>query len=205
MAFVPAPNIIMVEMRATNAGQKIENRVMINNQATVDAAALQAAAIACWDWWELTYAPLLPDEVNLREVVATDLSAVDGGQYTYAPDTTTTGEITGNVQPNEVSLCVSLRSDARGRSARGRFFFLAISQNSMQDANNVSDAFASSAAAALNTLISTLAPDTPLTIVSYRTNNAPRPGGPVYYEVVNAVVVDTVVDSQRRRKPGVGT
>lgn len=205
MAFVPAPNIMMVEIRMTNAGQQIENRIMCNNQGPVDEASLQAIATAVWDWWELTAAPLIPDEVLLREVVATDLTTQNGDQYVYAPDTTTTGEITGNVQPNEVSLCMSLRSDSRGRSARGRLFWPAISQNSMIDANNVSTTFANSFIAAGLSLIGICQEIAPLTIVSYVSNKAPRPGGPVYFPVTNATLVDRVVDSQRRRKPGNGT
>jgi hypothetical protein len=41
-------------------------------------------------------------------------------------------------------------------------------------------------------------------IVSYITDNAPRVGGPVYFEVNDILIVDDVIDSQRRRLPGRG-
>jgi hypothetical protein len=205
MPFVPAPNIIQAEMRCTRDGQKIENRVMIDNLAVVDAGSLLEVATLVWDWWELTYAPLLPTTVTLNEVVTTDMSAIDGPQFTYAPDATTTGGIDGASLPNEVSLCVSLRSGNRGRSARGRFFFVGIPNTAMANTNNVSPTFAGNAASALQTLVNSI--DTSgrlLVIVSYVSEGVPRVGGPVYYPVLSAVVVDTIVDSQRRRKPGVG-
>lgn len=205
MAFVPAPNIVMAEVRCTRNGQNIENRFMINNLSPVDAGALQEIATDVWDWAELVYFPLLVDQVHLREVVTTDLSEQNGEQYTYAPDATTNGVLTGTNLPNEVSLCVSLRSTSRGRSARGRMYFLSIDAEQMADSNNVTNTFATAAAAAVQNLIAAMVTaGRQLTIVSYFTNNAPRVGGPVYFPVTTAVVVDTVVDSMRRRKPGVG-
>lgn len=206
MAFIPAPNIIMVEGRCTRNGQSIENRWHFNNQGTVLEADLQDMAILVWNWMENTYFPLLSSEVQLNEVVATDLTTLTGGQYSYAPDATTFGAVGGYELPNEVSIAVSLRSASRGRSARGRSYVLSLTDSQMADTNHVLSSHASALAAAFNTLIASA--DTigrPLTIVSYRSEGIVRPGGPVYFPVVNAVVVDTVVDSMRRRKPGVGT
>jgi len=179
---------------------------MVNVMTDPTPAILQEVAIIAWNWWELTYAPLLAITVNLNAVVATDMSAIDGGQYTYAPDATTIGGNESVELPNECAMCVSLRSASRGRSARGRFFTLSVSKNQMSDANNITSGHATTLAAALNTLIAAI--DTAgyvFSIVSYISGGVPRPGGPVYYGVTNAVVVDTVVDSQKRRKPGVGS
>jgi hypothetical protein len=204
MAFVPAPNIMMVELRATNAGQKIENRFMFNQMGPVTPSGLQDIATLAWNWWQNSYAEFLPSTVALVESVATDLTTLNGPQFTYAP---ASGVIGGNLTsplPNEVSLAVSLRSTARGRSARGRFYVLAIPSGEMADANSVESLYASGLVSAAQTLINDSQDVAPLTIVSYRTNNAPRPGGPVYFPVSSAVVVDLVVDSMKRRKPGVG-
>lgn len=206
MAFVPAPNIIMVEFRYTLFGQQCENRIMIDNLAAVDEAACEAAAILCWDWWEASYAANITSGCALREVVATDLTASDGPQFTYAPDTTTAGTGSGSAMPNEVSLCISLRTSSRGRSARGRWFVAGIPNTQMANANNVETSYASAVVSDMQTLINAIeTAGQALVIVSYITNNAPRVGGPVYYPVDNALVVDTVVDSQRKRKPGVGS
>lgn len=206
MPFVPAPNIVQVEMRAIHNAQKVENRVMVNVLTDPTPAILSELAILAWDWWELTYAPLLPITVLLNEVVTTDMSAVDGGQVTYAPDATTTGENASGELPNEVSVCVSLRTGSRGRSARGRFFTLGVSVDTMADANNIETTYASALTSALGALITAI--DTAgyqMSIVSYISDGVPRPGGPVYYAVSTAVITDTIVDSQRRRKPGVGS
>ena len=205
MPFVPAPTIIMAEARATVDGQHEENRFMCRSLSAIDAAQLQAVAIAVWDWWETSYSQVLTSSVLLNEVVATDMSEENGGQYTYAPDATTTGEFGGISMPNEVSLCISLRTGNRGRSARGRYYQLNVGQEGMDGINTVSGSYAAAAVAAGGDLISALSAIAPLTIVSYIHNGAPRVGGPVYFDVTSAVLVDRIVDSMRTRKPGVGT
>jgi len=206
MAFVAAPNVIMVEWRYTLFGQQCENRMMVDHLAAVDAAACEAAAIAAWNWWETTFAPHITSGCTLREVVATDLTAIDGPQFIYAPDTTTTGTGSGSAMPNETSVCLSLRTASRGRSARGRFYVAGVPNNIMADANNINSTYAGNIVSALQTYVNDVATGgEAVVIVSYVSEGAPRPGGPVYYVVESVTLVDTVVDSQRRRKPGVGS
>ena len=205
MAFVPAPNIVMCEARATMDGQQVENRFMCHSPTAINSAKLEDVAVAVWDWWELTYAGVLTSNVLLREVVATDMGEQNGEQFTYAPDSTTTGTFGGAPLPNEVSLCISLRTGVRGRSARGRYYQLCVGEEGRGSTNTVSTTYAAACVAAGQALITALAGIAPLTIVSYRANNAPRPGGPVYFEVTSAILVDNVLDSMRSRKPGVGT
>jgi hypothetical protein len=134
------------------------------------------------------------------------MSAADGDQVTYAPDTTTTGERTSTSLPNEVAVCVSLRTSARGRSARGRFYALSVCNDQMVDNNNLSVVAAGQYVSVVGNLLTRITDaGYQATIVSYRSNNAPRPGGPVYYPITGATLVDNIVDSQRRRKPGVGS
>jgi hypothetical protein len=81
-----------------------------------------------------------------------------------------------------------------------------LAREAMADDNNVNAGFASSVAATFPTLFSAIETIGPLAvIVSYISEGAPRPGGPVYFPISSASVLDTLVDSQKRRKPGVGT
>jgi hypothetical protein len=205
MAFIPAPNIIMAEARVLIDGQRCENRFMCNNQGAVTAEALQDVAIEVWNWWELNYANVITTNVRLVEVVTTDLTTITGAQFTYAPDTTTFGIFGGAPMPNEVSLAISLRTGNRGRSARGRYYQVTVGQEGMDGINTVSATYAAAAVAAGTNLITRLSSLAPLTIVSYRSGGVVRPGGPVYFPVTSAVLVDNIVDSQRKRRPGVGT
>jgi len=205
MAFVPAPNIVQCEMRATRNGQQIENRIMVDALSVPDNAMLLDIATIAWEWWRDEYAAVLPSSINLREVVCTDMSSQNGGQVTYAPVTNIVGGITGGGLPNEVAVCVSLRTGVRGRSARGRLFTLGVAGSQMADENTINATADSLITTAVQALINAIAAKNYVpVIVSYRSNNAPRPGGPVYFVITSAVIVDRVVDSQKRRKPGVG-
>lgn len=205
MPFVPAPNIVEVELRATLAGQGIENRWMVDMLAPPTLVTMETVKDIFDVWASAHYADCLPVTVLFNEWVLSDLSSADGLQMTV-PVEPVGGTITGITYPNEVSFCVSLRSGNRGRSARGRTYILAVSRSVMDTDNAITSAFATSLTTAFDALIAALeANGTPLVIVSYRTANAPRVGGPVYFTVQNSTIVDLVVDSQKRRKPGVGS
>lgn len=205
MPFVAAPNIIMLEFRYTMSGQNTENRVMIDNLAAVNATALQDVADAGLLWVGNTYLSNVGQNVTLREVVATDMSVQNGEQVTVIPGSTVTGSKPAPL-PNESAFCISLRSGSRGRSARGRWFAGSLSGNDRADSNTLTAGYVTDFTTALNALIGAIdALGKKLVIVSYRSNNAPRPGGPVYFVVTVATAVDAVIDSQRKRKPGVGS
>jgi len=205
MAFVPAPNIVQVELRATLAGQNIENRLMVDALEPVTETNLADITNLVSNWAQSTYFDHLPSAVVLREVVGTDLTTQNGQQHTIAPEGGIGGGLSGEPMPNEVTLCVSLRSGNRGRSARGRLYVLALEKVQVSG-NNVSGTLAANFVADMEALIDVLTTaGYALVIVSYISNKVPRPGGPVYFPVTTAVVTDLVVDSMRRRKPGVGS
>lgn len=205
MPFVPAPNIVSVEVRAILDLQHIENRFTIDALAPVTAALTDDITNLVSVWAQEHYFPLLPHNVQLTEVVGTDLTTQDSFQHTITPSGTVVGGVAANALPNEVSLAISLRTGNRGRSARGRSYVLALPTDEVSG-NNVASAFAALHVAAFQQLVTVMNDNSHAwSIVSYRLNNAPRPGGPVYFPITTCLVTDLVVDSMRRRKPGVGS
>lgn len=205
MAFVPAPNIVQAEWRCTRNGQKVENTLHINMLAEPNAADMTDLAIVLWNWWENNHSDLLVPEVLLNSVVLTSLHAADGPQVTYAPDTTTVGQLGGFALPNEVSQCVKLTTGHRGRSARGRWYMLSISDAQLADTNSLTSVAGDAMVVSLQQLINAISAEGyQASIVSYVSNKVPRPGGPVYFPIQAAAMTDLILDSQRRRKPGVG-
>jgi hypothetical protein len=206
MPFVPAPNVVMVEWRCNRNGQRIENRLMIDLLTAPTLALMNQLRVDMWNWWENFHSTVLHSEVQLSEVVVTDMSVQNGNQVVYAPDTTTVGQMGGFALPNEVSMCVSLRSGARGRSARGRWYQLSVSDAQLNGTNTMSPAAPTAICGTMTQLLADITAEgfAPV-IVSYQSNGVPRPGGPVYFVIQNATIVDPIVDSMRRRKPGVGS
>lgn len=203
MPAVIHPTNAQFEIRAIADGQHIENRLMVDMLTTPTAANLETCAIAIWDAVEANWLDQLPSEVSIIEIVATALNASDGAQFTYAPDTLE-GVDTSGILPGNVTLAIKLSSDSRGRSARGRLYWLALSHD-MVTASHVGTVRAGLIASAVGAVLVAIrtAGFDPV-IMSVRHDGIVRPGGPVNYSIVGATFTDDTTDSQRRRLPGRG-
>jgi hypothetical protein len=205
MPFVAAPNIVQVEVRALLDGQHIENRFTIDMLAAVTPGDVVAAVDLVSTWVHDTYFPLLPNDVGLVETFGKDLTTSDGAQHSLAPTTAFNGANGTPACPNEVTFCVSFRSASSGRSARGRAYVLGLTRGLVT--GNIIDATLRgqlvSAFATLHDRINTAG--WAWVIVSYISGGVPRAGGPVYFPITSVTSVDNIVDSMRRRKPGVGS
>lgn len=203
MPFVAAPNIAMVEILATKDGQLIENRFHVNMLGEPTPGSLGNLANVVQAWCVNEYADRLPQSVTITAIQVTSLHTQNAPQVIVP--TTIVGVVAGASMPNEVTFCVSLRSAFIGRSARGRFYVLGVPQGSMATENRVSAGYRTAIQASVQQLLSDInATGFVPVIVSYITNNAPRPGGPVYFVIASATTTDDIVDSQRRRRPGIG-
>lgn len=204
MPFVDTPNVVMAEIVAVMDGQVIENRVMVDVFHEPTSVDLGNVTTAVLSFVNLRYVQLLPVECVITSIKTTSLDARNRIQQIAA--VSIPGEVTGGAMPNEVTYCVSLKSTQIGRSGRGRFYVLGIAKANVSTQNRVGAGYRANITAALDFLRDALTDMLyRLVIVSYVTNGAPRPGGPIYNIVANAATSDDVVDSQRRRRPGVGT
>lgn len=205
MAFVPAPNIVQLEFRVSLDGQQCENRVMVDCLVPVTEAIVGQLAAVGRDWMINHEKNFLTGDVTLVACQATDMSALNGSQVLINLPADTTGEQDGPTEPNEVSFCIKLGSGSRGRSARGRFYVVGVPRPFVS-ANRVTGAWADQVTSNLVALADAVSDwGGKLVIVSYISQGVPRPGGPVYFEVVTIGYTDLIVDSQRSRRPGVGT
>lgn len=206
MAFIPAPNVVQVEIRSLNDGQKIENRLFVDVfheplQSDLDALAGAVSAAVSTQW-----VPRMPSTWVCTEFFLRSMHTANSIQSTYPqPASSFTGTGGGAALPNNVSLCVSLRTGNAGRSARGRLYWQALMEPDVAE-NTVGTSAVVGITNAVSTLRSNiLALGYAWIICSFIANGVPRPGGPVYFPVTSILVVDPVVDSMRRRLPGRGT
>lgn len=203
MPFVPAPNIVQCEILAQKDGQLIENRIMVDvfhAPSSADYAVLQPVLT---NWCNASYRPLLPADVTITGLRFTDMSQQNGPQLQTA--LALIGGTAVPSAPNEVTYCISLRTGNAGRSARGRFYVLGIALFNIPTTNRVGAGYRTAITAAVQQLATDIfAAGFAWVIVSYINNGGPRVGGPVYFPVVTATTTDDIVDSQRRRRPGIG-
>jgi len=204
MAFVPAPNIVQIEVRATKQGEQIENRMYFNcfhEPTTTDLAQLAAATFTVL---RSHWLPLMPTDVILREVFLKSLHDENAVEIAVGALVTDVGSFTGTPAANQNTVCISLRSGNSGRSARGRLYWLGLAEEQYTINTMLTTARDDIIAAVEEMRSFHLSFGYQWSIVSYITGGAPRVGGPVYFNVTNVLVTDDVLDSQRRRMPGRG-
>lgn len=203
MPFVPAPNIVMCEILAQKDGQLIENRIMVNVFQEPVAANLTTLQNVLTSWCNLTYRTLLPADVTITGLKLTSLHEENAVQLQTA--LALVGTVALPAAPNETTYCLSLRTGVSGRSARGRFYWLGLALANIGTTNRVGALFRTNATAGLQALVTQIAAEGfAWVIVSFISGGVPRPGGPVYFPVLTVTTTDDIVDSQRRRRPGIG-
>lgn len=204
MPFVPAPNVVELQFRCTFDGEQTMNRVHVHVGGPPTQAICQALATAGLTWWTGNVTAITGATLALREVYCKGVDNLNSFEATASPPAPVPGTQVGDTLPNNCSLAVSLRSGLTGRSARGRWFWQGLTEAQVTASRVIAGTVASIDAAITNLRSAIVTLGHELIIVSYRANGIPRPGGPVYFSVINVIVVDSVIDSQRRRLPGRG-
>jgi len=200
MAFVAVPATIKVDWFYTYNGQNCMNRMYVNRTESLPTAATCAAvAQQAADWWVGNCKALVPATCELRLVQATSVAVQNGPSATFSSGLPSAGTNGQPALPGNVTICVSLRTGLTGRSARGRWYWVGLGEGQVVD-NNLTGGVAVSITAAMDALLSAMnAISSAPIIVSFESNGAPRVGGPVKFFITDALMVDTVIDSQRGR------
>lgn len=203
MPFVPTLNGIKVELRMLLAGQQIENCFHVRTRGASPGSVLEDVAIATYTWAAADYFDNLSEDVTLREVYATDISSATGPVYTATSEITTVGAVTEPSVANNVAFCLSLRTDSRGRSYRGRWYVAGFTRLAVND-SAVPGSFANALVASVDALADALSSlDVDMGVLSLVSNGVPRTEG-VITPITSITYTDLTVDSQRRRLPGRG-
>lgn len=211
MAFVPAVNTVLAEMRMLFDGQRIENTLWFFNPAGPDASNMTALASDLEGWWVTNCAPLLPVDVLLNEIVVTDMTTNTGLQVTNALSGPAAGTLGQAALPNNVTMAVSFRTALRGRSFRGRNYIPALTEGQVTN-NTVNGSVADAWRAAYQDILTTVAGGIGgwVWAVVSRFSGVDGDGDPIprptagVIPITTVVVTDTTIDSMRRRLPGRG-
>lgn len=204
MAFIPVADTVQVELFMSLYTQKIENTLYFRLTGGFGLPEVTDLWNKLLSWWTTDYAAIMSMDLSLRGAKFTDLSTSTG--FTYEPSAPTPnpdGAINSGGLPGNVAMCVSFKTLSRGRSYRGRNFVSGFPETVV-----VGNTFDASAVTAIQSAYAAIL-SLPFTdpwewvVVSRETAGAPRVTG-VATPVVTAVVLDNLVDSQRRRLTGRG-
>jgi len=120
MAYVPANNVLQVELRGLQGGQEVEMTQYHARGDTIETGEVTAML----DWYEdiviPEFLPLLSSGFAFDEIYCTDLTTSSSPTYTRVLSPTVPGTAGGDILPGNNACCISFRTAGRGRSARGR-------------------------------------------------------------------------------------
>lgn len=203
MAFIPAPNTALVELRYLQDNQNVENTLWFENAAGWTEATLVALGLAIREWWVDNLQGGIGQDVTLREIYVTDQTSATGLSATITSGLPLPGTASTDATTNSNTLCVSFRTAQRGRSYRGRNYVVGLPINAL-DQNTVTAGYRNFVQAAYAALLTVAADqNSQWVVVSKQLNNVPRTVA-ARTPVTAVAVVDSTVDSQRRRLPGRG-
>lgn len=162
---------------------------------TIDMANLAAAVQA---WFCDNVLPHLSDKTAYKSVTVYDMRASDGEVVVEESRSGELGTALGDASAPSNCVVITLRTNARGRSGRGRNYVAGISEGVIS--SRVLDAtFTANIAAAYDSLVTGLpALSWVLVVASRQSNNVPLATG-VTRVVTDAEVRNLVTGSQRRR------
>jgi hypothetical protein len=210
MPFVPVENTVLVELRYDYLQQKVENTLWFLGDDPPDPTNMAALGEDIIGWWDGGLRELQNAGVSLREVVVTDMTTATGPQVTVTTGLPLTANVAEEPIPSSNSLVASFRTVSRGRSFRGRNYFVGLSRTQI-DGNVVIGGFIESLTGAYETLLAGASTAGWTWVVASRFSGVDGDGNPIprvagiTSVITTVLVVDAAVDSQRRRLNGRGT
>lgn len=203
MAFVEFENTALVELVMTQHGEIVENTLYFRGSSPWDNIELEALCEEVYNWWAGAMAPLISDTVTLTEVRGRDMSTQFGVVGYFVPTALNVGEVTSPALPNNVTVSIGFKSQFAGRRARGRNYFVGLTEGQVTGNAVIAGSMSNILAAyfALNGEVT--ANSAAHVIASRAAPTGTPPQGDTYY-VIN-YTSDGLVDSQRRRLAGRGS
>lgn len=200
-----APGILQVEMRYESDGQSIYN-VFHVKQADTDAWELSEITdvmdVFYDTYWSGAQQALLTEEVRLAEIVATDLTSLDGLRVTNPIVPDEIGTHLGTVMPNNVTLAIKFAVATRGRGTSGRIFWPPPPEDVVVadqfDADYVTSIIG--ALQALQDALVALDPSSKLVVLSKVASGIYRANG-IGKDIIAFGASDFYVDTQKLRLP----
>jgi len=198
MPFQTVPNGIEVVLDAIQNGVPVVNVYNVRDAATHDAALMETYCDAFDAWWVANLKPILSNSYVLTSIKATSLILSTGPQFIKSFSTGHQGDLTGEQVAGNAAVCISWRTASIGRSFRGRTYLGGLDAAATDTAQVISSSFASAVATAANALITAVGgAGGALCVLSRFALGVARVAG--LLSEITAIIVDTKIDSQRRR------
>lgn len=203
MAFIPIPNGASLCFHFTTAGQNWQFCLTVTfDSGDPSYSDLGDLAGIAYDWWGDSFQDDLTADNTLNEIVATDQTAQGAPAYPFS--VSEAGTRASYAMPLNSPMCVSLRTNLRGRSYRGRMYVSGFPTTVQLSATDFTTAEVANVAAEFALLKSALNTGGWQWVVASKQHNG-AVTTPAVTNLVSSIIVDTHIDSQRRRLAGRGS
>lgn len=191
------PNGMKIEMNYTQNGIPVVNRFYLTKTTPPTSADLDDAIVVTLAFYQDLRA-FQHESCILQNITATDVHVANGTQVIFVLTTGNVGQITTAPAAANAAFCVSMRTSFTGRSFRGRFYLGGLGQQNLLNAQTFQPANAATLASVFTDFITALGViNQTLVVVSNYANKVLRAVA-LATEIIS-IIVDTKVDSQRRR------
>jgi len=197
MALGIVPNGIKIEMNYTQNGVPVVNRFYVTKTSAPTSADLDDAITTTLAFYNNIKQGQHVSLV-LQNITATDVHVANGTQTILPLTTANVGLLTTPAAAANAALCVSLRTSFTGRSFRGRMYLGGLANAQFVNAQNIDVGTAATFAGWVDDFITALGVvNQTLVVVSNYAAGVIRAIA-LATEIIS-VIVDTKIDSQRRR------
>lgn len=210
MPFVEVPFVAEIELVYATPGGTAENTLYLKNTEGWDVESLTEAAGTVVTWWAENVAALISNQVSLVLVRATDLSSATSAQVNYSAPLPAAGAAVSPVLPSNVTLAVTFHTGLRGRSYRGRNYWIGLCEPQVSGDTVLSGNVEAIVDAYEQFRTDMIAAGYTWVVVSRYSGKdiltgKPLPRATGVATIVTTVTANPTVDSQRRRLAGRGS
>lgn len=203
MPFIPTINCAKVSLKQKLFNQDVINTLWFSWQGAEELTIydLEILNTAIYSWWDLHLKLAVSSDLTLVEITSTDQSSdiAPSVPFSFTP---LPGDLVGASCPSNVCITVSFRTAERGRSARGRNYISGLRELDVA-ANVVANSVLDELETSYGNLIDN-PPDNWTWVVVSHTNDGVNRAFGLKQVIIDAICVDSHVDSQRRRLTGRG-
>jgi len=204
MTFIPTVDTARATLNFSQGTSLGVNVLWFKRSSAIVSADLTTLAIDLTNWWDTYGDPTMVASGQLNSIDVIQQDSSTSPSINYAPASPIAGTAAGTGAPLNVTIVSSFRTANRGRSSRGRFYSYALSET---DTNNDGVTIGSGLQTALSVMWANLsgfvAPDGwTHVVVSKQLDGVARTAG--LAQAITSYIIDTALDSQRRRLLGRG-
>lgn len=198
------PKVAKITLVHTLTGRQFLNTFYIYKASAPWAQAdLAAVATAAKNWWTLAYAPCISTAVGLTQIQVRVMDPANPYAYDLPVTPAAPGTRIGVPEAGNVSVTLSERTGLAGRRHRGRMYLPGVNENDVLSGDIIGGTLATAIANAGVQLLIAFGQNLAVPVIFHRPGLVPSTFDNTV-DVITSVIVDTILDSMRKRLPGRG-